>query len=79
MLRLTATSPLGTFDGGGGGLRHLENLCVPLKNPGYTPAYSRIYSLLAATCIDFSLSIDYSRYFGDEIQYYYRQFSSVSA
>ena len=41
---------------------------------------SGIYSLLRAKCIDLSLSIDYStRYFKDVMQYYYCQFSAVSA
>ena len=38
-----------------------------------------IYSLLKAKCIDISLLIDYSTYFKDVIQYYYCQFSPVSA
>ena len=37
------------------------------------------YSLLTAKCIDLSLLIDYSTYFKDVIQYYYCQFSPVSA
>ena len=37
------------------------------------------YSLLKAKCIDISLLIDYSTYFKDVIQYYYCQFSPVSA
>ena len=35
--------------------------------------------LLTAKCIDLSLLIDYSTYFKDVIQYYYCQFSPVSA
>ena len=38
-----------------------------------------IYSLLTAKCIDSSLLIDYSTYFKDVIQYYFGQFSPVSA
>ena len=38
-----------------------------------------IYSLLAAKCIDLNSLIDYSTYFKDVIQYYYCQFSPVSA
>ena len=41
---------------------------------------SGIYSLLRAKCIDLSLLIDYStRHFKDVMQYYYCQFSAVSA
>ena len=35
--------------------------------------------LLTAKCIDLSLLIDYSTYCKDVIQYYYSQFSPVSA
>ena len=43
------------------------------------PDIGLIYSLLTAKCIDLSLLIDYSTYFKDVIQYYYCQFSPVSA
>ena len=54
----------------------LEN-SPPPHNFSYGP--SLIYSLLKAKCIDLSLLIDYSTYFKDVIQYYYCQFSPVSA
>ena len=43
------------------------------------PDIGLIYSFLTAECIDLSLIIDYSMYFKDIIQYYYCQFSPVSA
>ena len=43
------------------------------------PNIGLIYSLLTAKCIDSSLLIDYSTYFKDVIQYYFGQFSPVSA
>ena len=43
------------------------------------PDSGLIYSFLAAECIDLSLLIDYSMYFEDIIQYYFCQFSPVSA
>ena len=43
------------------------------------PDIGLIYSLLTSKCFDLSLLIDYSTYFKDVIQYYYCQFSPVSA
>ena len=43
------------------------------------PDIGLIYGLLNAKCIDLSLLIDYSTYFKEGIQYYYCQFSPVSA
>ena len=43
------------------------------------PDIGLIYSLLTAKCIDLSQLIDYSMDFKDLIQYYYCQFSLVSA
>ena len=43
------------------------------------PNIGIIYSVLTAKCIDLSFFIDYSTYFKDVIQYYYCQFSLVSA
>ena len=41
--------------------------------------FGLIYRLLTAKCIDLFLLINYSTYFKDIIQYYYCQFSLVSA
>ena len=43
------------------------------------PDIDLIYSLLTAKYIDLSLFIDYGTFFKDVIQYYYCQFSPVSA
>ena len=43
------------------------------------PDIGLIYSLLTPKCINLSLLIDYNTYFNDVIQYYYCQFSPVSA
>ena len=45
----------------------------------FCKTFGLIYSILTAKFIDLSLLIDYSTYFRDVIQYYFRQFSPVSA
>ena len=60
------------------GLKKLHNVCCT-RMTIIRPDIDLIYRLLTAKYIDLSLFIDYSTFFKDVIQYYYCQFSPVSA
>ena len=60
------------------GLTKLHNVCCT-RMTIIRPDIDLICRLLTAKYIDLSLFIDYSTFFKDVIQYYYCQFSPVSA